>query len=78
MWSETPDRFSLVVWPRCGPFQRSVFSLHFVPYSLNIKVFFCFSETHMIYQTMYNDDQKYSSCVCLDENPEMEKKKRMS
>ena len=41
-------------------------------------LFFCFSETHMIYLTMYNDDQKYSSCVCLDENPEMDKKKHRS
>ena len=28
----------------------------------------------MIYLTMYNEGQKYSSCVCLDENPEMDKK----
>ena len=36
-----------------------------------------FSETHMIYLTMYNEDQKYSSCVCLDDKPEKEKKKHM-
>ena len=31
----------------------------------------------MIYLSMYNENQKYSSCVCLDDKPEKDKKKHM-